>query len=380
MTDKTVEAIIDDLLEKVLKKYPKERFQKIIDRTAGIWYNHPQKDRLTYSYCKEIYNIDNIANMPELPAGTGEFERDLIGELQIIDNHSIWDDDYYPALMPGIKQICIPSYFGCELKVASASDKVIPIIKDPSDVYSLPEIGFISGTEGGDILAKMRYFRQRTHGLLPIYITDMQGPFSVASQIWGIEDFLTAIYDYPDEVHYLINKCTEVIIDYFKLMYEAVEGDLNPLHCMPVVWYPPDKGVAVSEDLLAVVSPEIIREFMKPGYERIAEEFGGVFTHSCGSINHAAQELNNIKGLVGINFSSSETDLAKMSNDLKNDLVIISHNAGVNRDDLPLLDITGHIRICKKIFAGGRNIICVIFGGWPDDFGIVNKEVWMNGF
>ncbi|WP_407928176.1 uroporphyrinogen decarboxylase family protein [Hydrogeniiclostridium mannosilyticum] len=44
----------------------------------------------------------------------------------------------------------------------------------------------------------------------------MQGPFSVASQIWGIEDFLIACYDYPDEVHYLISRCTDIFIDYCK--------------------------------------------------------------------------------------------------------------------------------------------------------------------
>jgi len=357
MENKNIEIIIDELLEKVLDLYPQERVNKIKERSNDLWNGKPSKDRIVYIYSGTFPSRD----MPILPENITQNQKDLAEQLQAIINHSDWDDDFFPALSPGIKQITIPSYFGCIEEVASASTKVKSIINQPSDVYNLTEVGFVQGTEGYEMLEKMRYYRQRTKGLLPIYETDMQGPFSVASQIWGVEEFLIAIYDCPDEVNYLIQKCTDTIIKYFNLMLEAVEGDLIPMHCFPLMWFPKEKGVAVSEDLAAVVSPTMIREFVRPYLEQIAEKFGGVVMHSCGSINHIVKELNQVKGMVGINCSSTETDIEMMSEDLNPNYVLITHHSPVNRTDLPLYNQTQHIELCKKIFGKGRiNGICIV--------------------
>lgn len=355
--NKNIEIIIDDLLERVLEKYPQERVNKIKDRANDLWNGKAPKDRIAYIYSGTY----PLRDMPILPQDATQNQKDLAEQLQSIINHSDWDDDFFPALSPGLKQITIPSYFGCIEEVASESTKVKPIINHPSDVYKLAEVGFVPGTEGFEMLEKMKYFRQRTKGLISIYETDMQGPFSVASQIWGIEEFFLAIYDYPDEVNHLIQKCTDTIIKYFNLMLEAVEGDLIPMHCFPLMWFPKGKGVAVSEDLAAVVSPQMIREFVRPHLEQIAEAFGGVVMHSCGSINHIVKELNQVKGMVGINCSSTETDIEMLAEDMNPNYILITHHSPVNRIGLPLYSQTQHIELCKKIFRKGRiNGICIV--------------------
>jgi hypothetical protein len=365
VADCKTEALIDSLIEKVLEKYPPERVARIKAHTNAVWHGHPMQDRIVY-----IANEGGeLRGLPDIPAEANEDQRDLILQLQTIINHGDWDDDFFPAIASGIKQVAIPSYFGCVEEEVSDSNRVGPIIHDPSDVYSLPELGFVPGTVGGYLLAKMRYFHQRTGGRIPVYMTDMQGPFSVAAQIWGIDSFMLAMYDHPKEVHYLLQKCTDAIIKYYRLMRETVEGNWVPMHCHPRLWLPEDVAVAASDDFLAIVSPKCTRDFSRPYLEQIAEAFGGVVVHSCGSINHAVGELNKVKGLVGLNFSSTETNLEQLAEEVDPRIALVVHCTDVHRDDLPPLTSVQHLELCRRVFAKGRvRGICTVFacGMLPD--------------
>ncbi len=351
-----VTGLVDDLTMQVQEKYPKERIMALKERMNDFWNRKPASGRIPYV----VWDMWP-KNMPKLPEGISREDKCLIEQLQGIIEHADYEDDFFPALSPGVRQITIPSYFGCTEETASASVKVKPAINDPMDVYSLPEAGFGPRTPGGEMLERMKYWRRMTHGLITLYEADLQGPFSVASQIWGIQEFLFAIYDNPDEVKHLIKRCTAAVIEYARQMNEAAEGDIIPYHCQPAIWYPGERGIAVSEDLAAVVSPQVVGEFIKPFLEEIAAAFGGVFMHSCGSINAVLDELCDIEGLVGLNFAASETDLDKVVNDLKKPIFIVSHNSPVNRPDLPLLTSVQHAEKCSSLFSEKKvSGLCII--------------------
>lgn len=352
-----IKKIVGCLIEEYMQKYPPARLQAIKERMKNFWDGMPFPKRIPYV----IWQIQPPKDMPQLPEDMPEDDKLLITQLKTILEHAHWDDDFFPALFPGVRQVTLPSYFGCTEETASASVKVKPAINSPTDVYSLPRVGFGPETAGGQMLARMRYWREITGGTMTFYEADLQGPFSVASQIWGVQEFLTALYDYPEEVHHLLGRCTDALIEFVKLMYEAVDGDMIPFHCMPAIWFPKEKGVALSEDLVAVVSPGIIREFVKPYLEKIASTFGGVFLHSCGSINNVVGELCNIEGLVGLNFSNCETDLVKAIEDIKRRVFIVSHNSPINRIDLPLLTPLQHAEKCARVFSEKKVPgICII--------------------
>lgn len=350
MDSKTIVSnIIEKQLGQIHERYAPDRVESTKSRMKRFWNHTPDFGRIPY-----VVWGGAPKQMPEFPKDTPENDRELVTQLQGILEHAEWEDDYFPALSPGVRQVTIPSYFGCVEETASASVRVKPAIAEPKDVYTLPEVGFGPETPGGEMLERMKYWRKMTHGLLPLYEADLQGPFSVASQIWGIEEFMFAVYDYPEEVHHLLQRCTDAVIRYAKLMNEAADGDLIPFHCMPAIWYPREKGIAVSEDLVAVVSPSIVKEFVRPYLEQIADAFGGVFMHSCGSINNVICELNHVKGLVGLNFSDCETDLEKALGEVEKSLFIISHNSPVNRTDLPLLNPIQHIELCTRAFTQSK--------------------------
>lgn len=340
---------VEQLLDQVRNCYPEARIAASKKRLEALWDGMPYDGRVPYV----LWGLPP-GEVSELPEGLTDNERELVVQLASITAHSVWKDDYVPGLVPGVRQVIIPSFFGCVEEFASASLRVKPIIQNPRDVYELPEVGFGPGTPGGEMLERMCYFREKTRGQLPIYEADLQGPFSVASQIWGVEDFLLAVLDYPAEVHYLLQRTTDAIITYARLMRDAA------YHCMPAVWFPEEKGIAVSEDLMAVVSPKIFREYMRPYLEQLADTFGGVFVHSCGSINHVVKELNEVRGLVGVNFSSVETDLRRLAKDARESMVLAVHQSPVNRKDLPLLTPLEHARLCREVFCRRGSGLCML--------------------
>jgi hypothetical protein len=351
--------IVENLLDQIKDRYPTERMQATKQRLQALWDNQTSTNRMSYV----LYAMP-LKQSPKLSDDMSGIERELITQLQAILEHATWSDDYVPGLSPGINQAMLPAYFGCTEETSPMTSRIIPVIHSPSDVYDLQEIGFGSETLAGKMLEKMSYFYNETQGMLPIYEADLQGPFSVASQVWGIENFLMAVYEYPDEVHHLLSLCTDVVIKFAKLMRDVVNNDWIPYHCAPAVWIPPEKGIAYSEDLLAVVSPKIVSEFISPYCERIASEFGVALLHSCGSINHIIDELNQVDGLVGLNFASSETDLPLLAEYADDSLVLTVHNSPVSCNGLPIPNAIEHIKLCKSVFRQSHaKILCQVFGG-----------------
>ena len=350
------DKLIARYLEEVETVYPDARKDRARARMQSFWNGEPVKDRVPYV----ALHLEGVQDIPE---DISLFDRELIGQLSAIARHGReWDDDYYPALSPGVRQLTLPSYFGCVEEFSSESVKVKPVISDPEQVYSLPRLAYDDpAAAGGDMLARMRRWREATDGRISVYETDMQGPFSVASQIWGIEEFLLACYDTPDEVHYLINACTEVLIGFTRRMLAVTKGDLIPLHCMPYLWYPKEKGMAVSEDLVAVVSPGIVEEFMNPYLTKIADAFGGVTVHTCGNMNHVIPALCEVPGLVGLNFSSSETDLKKALRIKRSDVRILCHGSPVKTEGLSLLTPLEHAKYCGDCAReAGQQLACYV--------------------
>lgn len=336
--------IIDGLVEKVLAAYPPARLERIKARSAYTWNSKEAQSsepkRISY-----VVTNWNIPEEPRIPPEAPDVQKDMIRELKMMLHNSVTDDEYFPGFSSGCEQVTIPSMLGCVKEGISASEHVKPVIKSPSDVYSLPAAEIREGYMCHDMLEKMRYKRKRTKGRIPVYITDIQGPFSCAAQIWGIEDFLGSLYEYQNEAHHLLSLCAGAIIQYYRAMYEAAGEDLIPIHCFPVIWVPKDCGVAVSDDFFAVVGPDTVKEFSVPYLEKIGETFGGITAHTCGNMNHLPRVMNEMKTLKALNFSASETDLDKYARECDPKITLLVHRSGLSIGSLPMFDtIEGLLR------------------------------------
>lgn len=334
MKDK-YEETIDSLLASIKGKLGKERVPRLEARARDVW-SGTGKTPFLWAVTEPL---ECIRNFPEMPPD--EDRRDLLLYLTLLNNYLDYGSDFYPAVQSGLRQATLPSLFGCEEYDNGVTSTVIGVVKSVSDIYSL-RAEWKKDSIGVKMLEKMKYMYNRTG--LPLYITDMQGPFSVACHVAGFENLVELMADEPEAVHELMKKATDATVEYFEKMFELTDGNLVPLHCHPMVYMPQECGVAVSDDYLAIVSASMTEEFSAPYLEQIGERFGGVVVHSCGDIGHQLSLLNDVRRLKGVNFSATETDLENAMQTLRKDILILTHNSPVTTGNLPLLSQEEHLQ------------------------------------
>ena len=372
---------IDALAARVREAYPPERIRRIRSRSEWTWNSKRSavayRDRISYAmpaaYSAQPRESDDDPSASDL-------QRETVRDLRMMLAAAAVDSEYYPGFPSGLEQITIPSMFGCVKELASDSDRIKPLINSPSDVYSLPPAEIREGTVAHEMLRRMAYKHQRCCGAgeqIRVYMTDIQGPFSCAAQMWGIQDFLCDLREYPDEAHHLLSLCTDAITAYFRAMYEVTEGTLIPIHCHPVIWVPEDCGVAVSDDFFAVVGAETVKEFSIPYLEKIGAAFGGVTAHTCGNMNHLAGVMNETKTLKALNFGNSETDLEKYAAECDPRITLIVHQSGLSAGGLPVLNDEQRLKLCARVQRKtGVKIFCTFPAGPSATPTPADKKAW----
>lgn len=246
----------------------------------------------------------------------------LYGTLQRFFYH----DDFIPHLQPQLGIGVFASAFGSEVIY---SDEQLPMthpaiqLGEPAQrVYEFSEPTVEAG-QLGDVLDYASYFSSEAGSRYPIAMTDLQGPLDTAYLIWNATDFMIAMLDYPKEVHYLMRMVTDLIIKFIHEFKRRVDWFV-PAH-FPPVYLPDGKGIALSEDVLALLGPQLYKEFSLPYLNELSEEFGGVLIHSCGNIAHQMDVLEQVHQLRGINFGVSETRFEVLWERFGGRVVLIPH-------------------------------------------------------
>ncbi len=252
---------------------------------------------------------------------------DYYGTIQRL----FYKDDYILRLQPQLGIGVFASAFGARVEFPPNQYPMCHPVIQPGEpatrVYELeppaPHAGQLA-----DVLEFARYFEEQTHSAYPIAMTDLQGPMDTAYLVWNSTDFLVAMREHPDEVHHLMRMVTEVIIRFVKELRAAVKHFV-PAH-FPPVYLPDGKGIAISEDVLAVIGPKQYEEFSLPYVNRLSEEFGGVVIHSCGNFEHQIPALKKVRGLRGINFGATETRYEALDHAFGGQTVLIPHLSSVS--------------------------------------------------
>jgi hypothetical protein len=240
------------------------------------------------------------------------------------------DDDYIPILFPYLGVTIFPSAFGCPVRWFEGqqpwNDPIL--FDDPQRVYELARPSITDG-QLADVLEYTRYFVERTGGAFPIRMTDVQGPLDVAYLIWHNEHFMVAMYEHPRAVHHLMRLVTDLIIEFVQAQ-RALIPDFVPCH-YPLIWMPDGYGISISDDVIALMSPHLYREFALPYVNQLSEAFNGVFIHTCGNFEHNLDNLERVYKLRGLNFGASEMPFARVWERFGGKMVIVPH-LGLNKE------------------------------------------------
>jgi hypothetical protein len=224
----------------------------------------------------------------------------MAARLQVVD------DDYLPHIDSFLGTPVIASAFGGRVQFFEDKDPWIegPVIHEPRDIDRLkkPDSAKVGLTRR--ILEWIGYWKSQTRGLLPVSVTDIQGPLSVAIDLMGASSFYLALYDEPKRVKSLLAIITETLVDFLKLLYPLIE-EQDGLHEWTGLFFPEGCGrCRLSEDNLISLSPQMYMEFIHPYNQIIFREIGGGTLHWCGDGSNNFKNALSTRGLKGIHNSS----------------------------------------------------------------------------
>ncbi|MCK9411174.1 MAG: hypothetical protein M0Q53_02660 [Prolixibacteraceae bacterium] len=220
-----------------------------------------------------------------------DFEKNISNE---------WSDDL-PFLEPWIGTGVYANAFGCELMWRE---------NDAPDVhYKYHKIDEVANIEYPEyhkssamtmVLDCIDYFKEKTGEMLPISLTDTQSPFDTATLILDTTEFFTACYMAPEIIADFMSKITNLVIEFSKVQTERIGEKLlvRPGHLMPSSCS--CGGISISDDNLAVSSPDINELFSFPCNQKIADAFNGLAIHSCGPWAHTMERLDKIRNITMI--------------------------------------------------------------------------------
>lgn len=269
------------------------------------------------------------------------------------------NDPFIPHLQPYGGVTVFASAFGCEVEFLKHTlPWAHPVIKtgEPAaKVYDLPRPSVTDG-QLGEMLEFTDYFVEKTQGQYPIAITDLQGPMDTAYLVWDSTELMMAMYTHPQEVHHLMRIVTDLTIDYIKEQ-RARSPQFVACH-YPPLWLPDGKGIAISDDALAVLSPQTYEEFALPYVNEMSEEFGGILIHSCGDFQHQFDNLAKVRGLLGLNFGASETPFKAVWERFNDKTAIVPH-LGLNKD-YPFASRRAYIEHILEVADHNRGLMILL--------------------
>jgi hypothetical protein len=206
-------------------------------------------------------------------------------------------DDYVPQLNTNNGTSAMASAFGAGLQDVGGGHWAETLIKDWAEVDHLEKPPVTAGRIG-EALEHTRVARELSD--LPIRCLDMQSPLTVATQLTGVTELFTAMFDQPRRVHALLEIITDFFLDVVEAQREAAGDQYVPM-AWPHLWAPSEVGLQLSDDYLLTLSPPLYEEFSLPCLTRLAEHFGGIFIHSCSLYREHLPCLRKIPNLRGVN-------------------------------------------------------------------------------
>jgi hypothetical protein len=321
----------DDMLQRIKEAWPQERVELSKKRIRSVWNRKLPGDRIPFVF--ERIPDENGVNVEILESFGYSKDVNLYFQLYQLEKRAMLNDDYIPSLYAGYRQNMIPSGFGAAeiIKQNATQYWSKPLIKIIEDISQLPEFRIDRKDSTLSLLLEnIKYFRQQTRGYLPIHLSDSQDAMANASTLMDVNDYFLAMYSNPSQVHALHKLCNNAIIQFIDAQIEAAQGDYIGMNTFWFNWIPPEEGLSLSIDLLAMVSPENVKEFVLPYLDVLAGRYKKILLHSCGNWTHNMDAVKRAKGLKGIDFGVTESSLEEAIEIFgKNSVMFALHNSYV---------------------------------------------------
>jgi uroporphyrinogen-III decarboxylase len=213
------------------------------------------------------------------------------------------EDDFVPCLVPWFGCVVVASAFGCRVQIPPRMDPTADPawypVRTPEDIRKLR----LPDPEKDGLMPKVLAFQRymKSHGVLPVGITDCQGPLTNANQLMGYDKLIYLMADHPTAAHELMEKIADATIAWVKKQKEVIGEPNDSCFTDQQVFTGRHAGVWFSDDDASLMSPQMYREFVVPYNGKVLKAFGGGCIHFCGNALHQADNLVATEGLVAFN-------------------------------------------------------------------------------
>lgn len=177
------------------------------------------------------------------------------------------------------------SVFGAKItvpqdKITSIQDSgpwVYPALKSIEEVDDLSEPTIPSALIF-EAERYMKFCREHLPSWVKVVSPSKLGPFSLAELIRGSEFYLELASE-PDRCRRLLELCTNSLIEIERYLREVVNQGSNEHYSEFAIRGP---GLRIADDSIINISPDMIKQFVLPHIDRMAQAFGGLtYVHFC---------------------------------------------------------------------------------------------------
>ena len=338
---------VEQKIEQIDALYPPERLMQSKERIRRLWYGEPILDRAPF-VCYPALEYYTFSPMEER----------LHALLDEIIFHGIVDDDFIPSIYAGCHQGSMATLFGAKSIEVYNNDVLTDthqemLVKTIEDIDSLPEPALLENSIPYRWLQYERWFMEQTGYRLPVSCAETFGPMEIAAKLMGYELLFTAAYEDQERFDRIIDLAFNAYVLFYEKQKELC-GDLFMPYSMGAHnWAPKEVTVSVSMDVMNMLSKDFFERYALPSMRRIADKYGPVTTHSCGSYPQLIPsicESGCINGLFVTQMSLS-------------DLV----DAGLNRNVVAIVGVKMDEIEKTKYLADRHNlrVLMNISGMWP---------------
>ncbi|MFZ2657792.1 MAG: hypothetical protein WAX69_22855 [Victivallales bacterium] len=217
----------------------------------------------------------------------------------------LWDWTPYRTHGGGGSTCIAPLAFGCQpVKISEDKEWIKPLITDPAQVHGLAVPDPRNGRTGEIIKLTAELVRTIPQGDR-VRNPDIQSPLGIVELMWD-ESFYTALIEYPEAIHELLDKVTRFQIEYIRLIQQAAGDRYNPCG-FPLIWCS-GSGTMLADDTMSLISPAMHAEFSIPYVNRIAEAVGPLFYHSCTWRAPYFDNIRQVKNIRAFNWNPGNSD------------------------------------------------------------------------
>ena len=303
---------------------------------------------MTQRCCGEAFGFDSTRKETALEAWLDNMDT----------NSRLLSDVGFTYMEPWAGVPVFANAFGAKLYWNGKTDvQSLPCYTDIDEVADVPMPGPGDCELMQMVLEYIRYFREQTHGLIPMSLTDTQSPCDTASLILDPCELFAASLEEPESLTDFMTKITRCIGDFTEMQMELIGDSLlsSPGHMM--VSSTGNKGIALSDDNLAVISRESYEVLGIPWNRELGKRFGGLAIHSCGLVTHNTPPLLEIPELRQFDCKVTDfepNDAEKLAEQFKNRPAILKVCIYPDEDNSRLIPLLrSDVKLIIEVFTHG---------------------------